>query len=295
MNIKQFTAEVRSAVDNRLNQLIESHIASSSLKEAMAYGVLLGGKRIRPYLTMAVAELCGAETNDALDAACAVELIHAYSLIHDDLPAMDDDELRRGHPTCHIKFGEATAVLAGDALQTLAFEVLSTNLDAKLPSQRRIAMIQHLASASGAKGMCFGQALDLDATGRAIDELELEKIHRHKTGALIRASAALGVLAGNDESQQYLNHFCDFASWIGLAYQVYDDILDVVGNTEVMGKPQGSDEAHHKATYVALLGLDGANEKLLSLHQQALLSLNKIPYNTQKLETFSEILLKRDH
>ncbi|MEC7644005.1 (2E,6E)-farnesyl diphosphate synthase [Idiomarina sp.] len=295
MNIKQFTADVRENVDRRLNQLIEASLASSALKEAMAYGVLLGGKRIRPYLTMTVAELCGAKPDDALDAACAVELIHAYSLIHDDLPAMDDDELRRGHPTCHIKFGEATAILAGDALQTLAFEVLSSTHNTTLPAARRIAMIQQLAQASGANGMCLGQALDLNATGQPIDEQALESIHRHKTGALIRASAALGALSGSESSQQYLSDFCDFASWIGLAYQVYDDILDVVGNTEIMGKPQGSDQAHHKATYVALLGLDGANEKLLSLHQQALLSLNKIPYNTQKLETFSEILLRRDH
>ncbi len=295
MNIKQFTANVRTSVDQRLDQLIATHLAPSDLKEAMAYGVLLGGKRIRPFLTMTVAELCGADSDDALDAACAVELIHAYSLIHDDLPAMDDDELRRGHPTCHIKFGEATAILAGDALQTLAFEVLSQMKSERLPAERRIQMIHQLATASGAKGMCLGQALDLNATGQSINEQALETIHRHKTGALIRSAAALGALSGSEDSQQYLDDFCDFASWIGLAYQVYDDILDVVGNTEVMGKPQGSDQAHHKATYVALLGLDGANKKLMSLHQQALLSLNKIPYNTQKLKTFSEILLQRDH
>ncbi|AVJ56779.1 (2E,6E)-farnesyl diphosphate synthase [Idiomarina sp. OT37-5b] len=295
MSIKAVTEAVRSQVDAALEQRLREASIDASLADAMRYGALLGGKRIRPYLTLTIADICSADKAAALDVACAVECIHAYSLIHDDLPAMDDDDLRRGKPTCHIAFDEATAILAGDALQTLAFELLSAAPLAAVPAQRQLEIIRILAAASGGNGMCGGQALDLAATHQSLSESALERVHRHKTGALIRASAELGVLCGKEQAQPYRSAFAQFADALGLAFQIQDDILDVTASTETLGKPQGSDEQAEKSTYVKLLGLDGARQKLLLLHQQALQSLADIPYNTQQLEQFSTVLLTRDH
>ncbi len=295
MSIKAVTEAVRSQVDAALEQRLREASIDASLADAMRYGALLGGKRIRPYLTLTIADICSADKAAALDVACAVECIHAYSLIHDDLPAMDDDDLRRGKPTCHIAFDEATAILAGDALQTLAFELLSAAPLAAVPAQRQLEIIRILAAASGGNGMCGGQALDLAATHQSLSESALERVHRHKTGALIRASAELGVLCGKEQAQPYRSAFAQFADALGLAFQIQDDILDVTASTEILGKPQGSDEQAEKSTYVKLLGLDGARQKLLLLHQQALQSLADIPYNTQQLEQFSTVLLTRDH
>lgn len=295
MSIKAVTEAVRTQVDAALEQRLREASIDASLADAMRYGALLGGKRIRPYLTLTIADICSADKAAALDVACAVECIHAYSLIHDDLPAMDDDDLRRGKPTCHIAFDEATAILAGDALQTLAFELLSAAPLAAVPAQRQLEIIRILAAASGGNGMCGGQALDLAATHQSLSESALERVHRHKTGALIRASAELGVLCGKEQAQPYRSAFAQFADALGLAFQIQDDILDVTASTETLGKPQGSDEQAEKSTYVKLLGLDGARQKLLLLHQQALQSLADIPYNTQQLEQFSTVLLTRDH
>lgn len=295
MSIKAVTEAVRAQVDAALEQRLREASIDASLADAMRYGALLGGKRVRPYLTLTIADICGADKTAALDVACAVECIHAYSLIHDDLPAMDDDDLRRGKPTCHIAFDEATAILAGDALQTLAFELLSAAPLAAVPAQRQLEIIRILAAASGGNGMCGGQALDLAATHQSLSESALERVHRHKTGALIRASAELGVLCGKKQAQPYRSAFAQFADALGLAFQIQDDILDVTASTETLGKPQGSDEQAEKSTYVKLLGLDGARQKLLLLHQQALQSLADIPYNTQQLEQFSTVLLTRDH
>ncbi len=295
MSIKAVTEAVRTEVDAALEQRLRDASIDASLADAMRYGALLGGKRIRPYLTLTIADICSADKAAALDVACAVECIHAYSLIHDDLPAMDDDDLRRGKPTCHIAFDEATAILAGDALQTLAFELLSAAPLAAVPAQRQLEIIRILAAASGGNGMCGGQALDLAATHQSLSESALERVHRHKTGALIRASAELGVLCGKEQAQPYRSAFAQFADALGLAFQIQDDILDVTASTETLGKPQGSDEQAEKSTYVKLLGLDGARQKLLLLHQQALQSLADIPYNTQQLEQFSTVLLTRDH
>lgn len=295
MSIKAVTEAVRTEVDAALEQRLREASIDASLADAMRYGALLGGKRIRPYLTLTIADICSADKAAALDVACAVECIHAYSLIHDDLPAMDDDDLRRGKPTCHIAFDEATAILAGDALQTLAFELLSAAPLAAVPAQRQLEIIRILAAASGGNGMCGGQALDLAATHQSLSESALERVHRHKTGALIRASAELGVLCGKEQAQPYRSAFAQFADALGLAFQIQDDILDVTASTETLGKPQGSDEQAEKSTYVKLLGLDGARQKLLLLHQQALQSLADIPYNTQQLEQFSTVLLTRDH
>jgi farnesyl diphosphate synthase len=274
--------------------LLQRRAEAPQLNQAMHYALVLGGKRIRPFLTLQIGQLCGAPQPVLWRAAAALECIHAYSLVHDDLPAMDNDVLRRGQPTCHIAYDEATAILAGDALQTLAFELLSQP-DPAIAADNQLAMIQRLALASGDQGMCGGQALDLAATGKQLNEQQLQQVHHNKTGALIRAAAQLGVLAGADSAQAYYDDFDQFAAALGLAFQVQDDILDVVGTTEALGKTQGSDAAAAKATYVQLLGLAGAQAKLRELHQKALHALARIPYNTEVLEQFAEYLLTRDH
>lgn len=268
--------------------------ADQELQQAMEYALLLGGKRVRPVLTYLTGEACGAGSAALDSAATAIECIHAYSLVHDDLPAMDDDALRRGKPTVHIAFNEATAILAGDAMQTLAFQILTEPL-AELATPRQLQLVAALAQASGAAGMCGGQALDLAATGKQQTETELATMHRLKTGALIQAAITMGVLCGSDEAQQYQADFAEFGAHLGLAFQVQDDVLDVIGDTQVLGKPQGSDSAAEKSTYVQLLGLDGARMQMQHLHDKALQALARIPYNTDKLSKLANILLTRDH
>ncbi|RUO39165.1 (2E,6E)-farnesyl diphosphate synthase [Pseudidiomarina aestuarii] len=295
MTLNAVLAAARERVDSFLTHSLErSDRPAEQLNQAMQYALLLGGKRVRPFLTYQVGQLCHADQNVLDHAAAAVECIHAYSLIHDDLPAMDDDSLRRGQPTCHIAFDEATAILAGDALQSLAFEILSAPGLTVSPTAQ-LSMLNALAIASGDRGMCAGQALDLDATAKQLIEAELARVHRHKTGALIRCAVTLGVLAGDAEAQQWRADFESFADYLGLAFQVQDDILDVTGSTTALGKSQGSDRAANKATYVSVLGLAGAQECLHNLHQKALHALRRIPYNTQTLESFAEALLNRDH
>lgn len=266
--------------------------------EAMRHGALLGGKRLRPFLVYATGQMFGLSLNNLDAPAAAVECIHAYSLIHDDLPAMDDDDLRRGQPTCHIKFGEANAILAGDALQTLAFSILA---DADMPDvviRDRLAMISELATASGVAGMCGGQSLDLEAEGRHIDLAALEQIHRHKTGALIRAAVRLGALAAGEPGRAAIPQLDRYAAAIGLAFQVQDDILDVVGETEKIGKRQGADQQHGKSTYPALLGLDSARAKAWDLYQEALAALESLAaqsYNTAPLRALASFIIERDN
>ncbi|MBB5735328.1 farnesyl diphosphate synthase [Xanthomonas arboricola] len=236
-------------------------LAPQRLHAAMRHAVLGGGKRMRPLLVYAAGALFGAD-EDSLDTpAVAVELIHAYSLVHDDLPAMDDDALRRGQPTVHIAFDEATAILAGDALQTRAFELLAA---APASAELRVGWLQSLATAAGAAGMCGGQALDIDATGRLQSLPDLERMHALKTGALIRAAVRMGALAGAAaaDDQQRLDAFADA---LGLAFQVRDDILDVESSSAQLGKTVGKDAAQAKSTYPALLGMDGAKAKLAEL------------------------------
>ncbi|CZF81636.1 (2E,6E)-farnesyl diphosphate synthase [Grimontia marina] len=263
------------------------------LIQAMKHGALLGGKRVRPYLTYVTGKLFGAP-EEALDTpAVAVECIHAYSLIHDDLPAMDDDALRRGQPTCHVAYDEAIAILAGDALQTLAFTILAEGDLSAEGNAYRIQMVKELASASGAAGMCLGQALDLAAEGQKVDLAALETIHRHKTGALIRCAVRLGALAAGERGVTYLPELDTFSNTIGLAFQVQDDILDIISDTETLGKPQGSDLEAEKSTYPALLGLEGAKQKAEHLYQEALQALQAIPYNTEQLELFARYIIER--
>ncbi|CAI1722850.1 (2E,6E)-farnesyl diphosphate synthase [Serratia proteamaculans] len=265
---------------------------------AMRHGALLGGKRLRPFLVYTTGQMFGVSLNNLDAPAAAVECIHAYSLIHDDLPAMDDDDLRRGQPTCHIKFGEANAILAGDALQTLAFSILA---DAEMPDvalRDRLAMVSELATASGVAGMCGGQSLDLEAEGRQIDLEALEQIHRHKTGALISAAVRLGALAAGEPGRAALMQLDRYAAAIGLAFQVQDDILDVVGETEKIGKRQGADQQHGKSTYPALLGLDSAKAKAWDLYQEALAALDTLAaqsYNTAPLRALASFIIERDN
>ncbi|MDU6441449.1 MAG: (2E,6E)-farnesyl diphosphate synthase, partial [Pantoea sp.] len=256
---------------------------SSPLVNAMRYGALLGGKRLRPFLVYATGEMFNADPASLDAPAAAVECIHAYSLIHDDLPAMDDDALRRGQPTCHIKYGEDTAILAGDALQTLAFSILADEPMPGVSDASRIAMIAELARASGVAGMCGGQALDLAAEGQRVGLEQLEQIHRHKTGALIRAAVRLGALAAGERGRDALPALDIYADAIGLAFQVQDDILDVVGDSAITGKKQGADQDLDKSTYPSLLGLDNARAKARELHQQALSALDILA--AQSLDT----------
>jgi len=240
------------------------------LVEAMRYAVLGGGKRLRPLLVYASGRAMGGEDR-ALDApACAVELIHAYSLVHDDLPAMDDDELRRGRPTCHMVYGEAMAILAGDALQALAFELLAGDARMQVADAVRINMLRTLGNACGALGMAGGQAVDLESTGTCLDLAALERMHALKTGALIRASVRLGALAGGGADEATLEALDRYASAVGLAFQVRDDILDVEADTAVLGKTAGKDAAQDKSTFPALLGLEASRRRLHDLVDEAL-------------------------
>lgn len=265
---------------------------ASRLHDAMRYSVLGGGKRIRPTLTIAVAEAFSLPATEVIAPACAVELIHAYSLIHDDLPAMDNDELRRGRPTCHIAFDEATAILAGDALQALAFEIL---LGAEeIATDKRLSMAQLLTSASGFQGMVGGQALDLAAVGRDIGLNDLEHMHLCKTGALIEAAVLMGAIAAGVDAHWHerLRHY---ARAIGLAFQVQDDILDVEGDTGTLGKQQGADLALNKPTYPALIGLDEAKNLLATLYRQALESLEGLGPRGDALRGVADFIIQRSH
>lgn len=251
----------RERIDAALAAALDAHVPSDlRLREAMRHALLLGGKRVRPLLVLATGRLASAP-EDALDApATAIECIHAYSLVHDDLPAMDDDALRRGQPTVHVAFDEATAILAGDALQTLAFSRLAA---APLPAEARIAMVAALAEAAGAAGMCGGQALDIEATGRGgeIALADLRRLHALKTGALLRCAVRLGAIAGaaDADTRAALDRYADA---LGLAFQIRDDLLDIESDSATLGKTAGKDLAQNKATFPALLGVDGARVAL---------------------------------
>jgi farnesyl diphosphate synthase len=289
-SLSRYQTRNSQQLNHWLDQL--SH-QDEALIEAMRYGLLLGGKRARPFLVYATGEMLGCN-EEALDTpASAIECIHAYSLIHDDLPAMDDDALRRGQPTCHIRFDEATAILTGDALQTLAFTILAEGALSASGEENRISMVKELARASGAQGMCLGQALDLAAEKRTVDLEELKTIHRNKTGALIKCAIRMGALAAGAKGMAILPQLDRFADAIGLAFQVQDDILDITGDTETLGKPQGSDLEQGKSTYPSLLGLEGARQKAEKLFAEALHALESIPYNTQLLEEFARYVVER--
>ena len=266
-------------------------IAPQRLHAAMRHGVLNGGKRMRPLLVYATGTTLGAR-EDSLDAAAAaVELVHCYSLVHDDLPAMDDDDLRRGQPTVHVAFDEATAILAGDALQTLAFETLAT---APQPPVQRIAMLAELARASGVAGMCGGQALDIDATGASIALEELERLHALKTGALLRCAVRLGALAGNATPTQAAQ-LDQYADALGLAFQIRDDLLDIEGDAATLGKTAGKDIAQAKATFPSLLGVDASRARLQELLAVMRQSLDALEADTSALQALARQVVERSH
>jgi len=297
-----FNSELRRLqkhVDERLSAYLSAlPFADMPLVNAMRHGALLGGKRLRPYLVYATGELFGLSPANLDAPAAAVECIHAYSLIHDDLPAMDDDDLRRGQPTCHIKFGEANAILAGDALQTLAFSILADSDMPDVSIRDRLSMVSELAHASGVAGMCGGQALDLAAEGQQASLDALEQIHRHKTGALIRAAVRMGALAAGEKGRAALPLLDSYAEAIGLAFQVQDDILDVIGDTATLGKRQGADQQLGKSTYPALLGLEGAQTKAKDLYQEAVAALEQLAansYNTAPLLALARFVIERDN
>ncbi|APV40540.1 geranyl transferase [Pseudomonas frederiksbergensis] len=287
----------------RVNAALETLFIAPSpelarLYEAMRYSVMNGGKRVRPLLAYAACEALGGKAEQANGAACAVELIHAYSLVHDDLPAMDDDDLRRGQPTTHKKFDEACAILAGDGLQSLAFSALLdprlSNSDAALTSDHlRLQMVSALALAAGPAGMVGGQAIDLGSVGLKLDQKALEYMHRHKTGALIEVSVKLGALASGRAEKDELKSLQTYAQAIGLAFQVQDDILDVESDTETLGKRQGADIARDKPTYPALLGLDAAKAYALELRDQALHALRPFDAAAEPLRDLARYIVDR--
>ena len=269
--------------------------SAQRLHEAMRYSVLDGGKRVRPLLVYAAGEALGVDADFLDRPAAAIELIHAYSLIHDDLPCMDDDKLRRGKATLHIAFDEATAVLTGDALQTLAFEILSQPLHG-ISAKNQLKILHTLTTASGASGMVKGQMIDLSAVGQALTENQLEIMHNHKTGALIKASVLMATYCNNADDDVLLSqreNLTNYADAIGLAFQVRDDILDIQSDTETLGKQQGADSAADKPTYPSILGMDAAKEKLYQLHQKALNSLESFGKEADLLREIAAFIVKR--
>ncbi len=264
------------------------------LHRAMHYAVMAGGKRMRPLLVYATGTTFGAPLERLDAAAVAVEIIHAYSLVHDDLPAMDDDALRRGMPTCHVEFGEAMAILAGDALQALAFEVLANDTVAGIDSRTRLDMLRVLGHACGSHGMAGGQAFDLSAVGQSLTANELERMHVHKTGALIRASVRLGALAAGCTEPATLEALEHYAHCVGLAFQIRDDILDVEGSTERIGKTAGKDAVQDKPTYPAILGLQASAAHLDELTEQALRSIEPLGDAALALRDLARFIAERD-
>ena len=258
------------------------------LHEAMRYAVLNGGKRIRAILVIATGETLRADAGRLEPAACAVEFIHAYSLVHDDLPSMDDDDLRRGAPTCHRAFGEATALLAGDALQTLAFETL-----AQAPVSDAGELVRVLARAGGSRGMAGGQAVDLDSVGRTLTLEQLECMHLRKTGALIRASVRLGAMSAGARDPEILDRLDEYARCIGLAFQIRDDVLDVEGETQTLGKTQGADIALNKPTYPSILGLEASKAHARALHERASERLAPLGRDAEFLRALSGFIVNR--
>ncbi len=264
------------------------------LHEAMHYAVMGGGKRIRPVLIYATGAALDVDLTSLDGPAVAVELMHAYSLVHDDLPAMDDDDLRRGKPTCHKRFDEATAILAGDALQALAYQVLSQHPAISANHTVCARMIATLAHASGSEGMAGGQAIDLDAVGKALDLQALENMHRRKTGALFRACVAFAAYAGGNSNDVLQDRLDRYAAAVGLAFQIADDILDVVGDTETLGKVSGADQVRNKPTYPSILGLEGARRHALEMHGQALQALQGLGAEFDILRQLSAYIVHRE-
>lgn len=294
--LKEYLIASQERVEKALDlRLPANTVLPKRLHDAMRYSALEGGKRMRPMLTYSVGKALGIEPEVLDGPACAVEFIHVYSLIHDDLPAMDDDDLRRGKATSHVQYDEATAILAGDALQTLAFQVLANDDSMQASAETRIKMIIALAKASGSQGMVGGQAIDLESVGKKLTLPELENMHIHKTGALIRVAVQLATLSKPGLYPAVAAKLDHYAKCIGLSFQVKDDILDEESDTATLGKTQGKDQDNDKPTYPALLGLEGAKEKAQNLHEQALESLADFGPEADLLRDLSLYIIQRDH
>jgi geranylgeranyl pyrophosphate synthase len=291
-NLTTFISETRRLVDDRLAHLLpQESVAPSDVHAAIRWSVFAGGKRFRPLLMLAVGETFGRPSEQFLATACALEMIHTYSLIHDDLPSMDNDDLRRGRATCHIKFGEAVAILAGDALQTLAFKTISE--DETLTAATRVSLISEVATASGTPdGMVAGQARDIEAESRHVAATELENIHRLKTGALIMSAARCGALIA-DASQTELAAITHYGGHLGLLFQMTDDLLDVTATAEALGKTPGKDRRSEKATYPALFGIEATRKHLLQAHHEACAALDTLPQSTDLLRAIADFILNR--
>ena len=285
-------ARIERELDARLPG---AQLIPQRLHEASRYSVLAGGKRVRPVLVYATAAALRIEASQVDGAACAVELIHAYSLVHDDLPAMDDDDLRRGKPTCHKAFDEATAILVGDALQVLAFEILATDTTLPANAAQRLQLVALLAKASGTAGMAGGQALDLAAVGRQLALPEVEEMHARKTGALIRASVLMAGACVSEQDPRITQALDRYATDLGLAFQIQDDLLDVEGDPTLLGKATGADSERGKPTYPAVAGLAGARAQLALLHRRAQEALAPLGEHGEPLIQVSNWLLQRQH
>lgn len=288
----QFLGDTQRSVNAELDRLLPAEsVSPSNVHAAIRWCVFAGGKRFRPLVTLAVGQTFGAANEQLLATACALEMIHTYSLIHDDLPSMDDDDLRRGRATCHIRFGEATAILAGDALQTLAFKTIAE--DDALSALKRMQLVREIARASGTpEGMVAGQAYDLEAESREVGAEELEQIHRLKTGALIIAAARSGAIIA-DASETELAAITDYAAQLGLLFQITDDLLDVTATAEALGKTPGKDMRSKKATYPALYGIEATRTHLFRTHQAACASLDALPQQTELLCAIADFILER--
>ncbi|MAT14192.1 MAG: farnesyl-diphosphate synthase [Planctomyces sp.] len=286
-----------ASLQQRIEPELERYLQLSTdcpdrLRESMQYSLMAGGKRLRPALVLIAAEACGAELDAALPAACAIEMVHTYSLIHDDLPAMDDDDLRRGRPTNHRQFDEATAILAGDGLLTYAFEVIATH---QQPEAAALRCVRELAAAAGPEGMVGGQMADLQAETETITELSgLEQIHLRKTGRLLRAALRMGAIVGS-ANDLTLSALSEYGYCLGLAFQITDDLLDITGNQAKMGKAVQKDETHGKATYPGLLGVDASRERAAQLIQRAEELIAPLAVKRDQLELLARFVLERDH
>ncbi|MFD6439843.1 polyprenyl synthetase family protein [Peribacillus sp. NPDC060186] len=289
-----FSKEYKAVIEREIVEYVNKLKAPPVVKEAMTYSLEAGGKRIRPLLVFAVLEAFGKNLKIGIPAAAAIEMIHTYSLIHDDLPAMDDDDLRRGKPTNHKVFGEAVAVLAGDALLTYSFQLVTDMIDPEVTAEMKLNLVSEIAKSAGAEGMVGGQVADMEGESKQLTLKELEYIHEHKTGKLLAASIISGaILAGANKEQH--QHLRDFAYHLGLAFQIRDDILDIEGSVELIGKPVGSDEGNHKSTYPSLLTLDGAKEKLNHHIKLAHTALGKTNLETSLLNELTDLIATRDH
>lgn len=289
-HLEQFIDDNLPKIEEELYNLVERIKAPEALKESMLYSLKAGGKRIRPLFVVAVCDLFHNKQHEALTVGAAVEMIHTYSLIHDDLPSMDNDDMRRGKPTNHVVFGEALATLAGDALNTLSFGILA-RLENVEP-HKKVELINMLSIASGAEGMVGGQVLDIDGESRRLNLPELEDVHINKTGAILRFSIESGAVL-SDATEEEREALVEYAHHIGLAFQIQDDILDIVGTSEELGKTAGKDVESHKSTYPALLTLEGAKAKLEEHFSLAVSALEKIKKNTSLLEEFARYIVKR--